>query len=218
MIGFFLVDQALCVYIHAFTPSKKFPLKETLTHVVWGFLNTKTYTLVVLLHMMNAGVTIPIWLWALDAYFQVDQRKFMISDLLRQVTQRFAFTISNQWAHWVELFYHQHRMAHLPKVILLTLVFTRIFFQGVRARAQATPLPPWNSLFRRSHLRWVGKNKKTTISAFICNHSGNGMPEEFFFLLLELGLGIGFGLTPASLNRLVQCQWYFEESDQFYTV
>ena len=78
MIGFFLVDQALCVYIHAFTPSKKFPLKETLTHVVWGFLNTKTYTLVVLLHMMNAGVTIPIWLWALDAYFQVDQTKFLI--------------------------------------------------------------------------------------------------------------------------------------------
>ena len=129
VIGFFLVDQALCVYIHAFTPSKKFPLKETLTHVVWGFLNTKTYTLVVLLHMMNAGVTIPIWLWALDAYFQVDQRKFMISDLLRQVTQRFAFTISSQWAHWVELFYHQHRMAHLPKVILLTLAFTRIFFK-----------------------------------------------------------------------------------------
>ena len=29
------------------------------------------------------------------------------------------------------------------------------------------------------------------------------MPEEFFFLLLELGLGIGFGLTPATLNRLV---------------
>jgi len=32
---------------------------------------------------------------------------------------------------------------------------------------------------------------------------GNGMPEEFFFLLLELGLGIGYGLTPATLNRLV---------------
>ena len=32
MICFFLVDQALCVYCHAFTPSKKFPLKETLTH------------------------------------------------------------------------------------------------------------------------------------------------------------------------------------------
>merc|ERR550517_1994755 len=102
VICFFLVDQALCVYCHTFTPSKKFPLKETLTHVVWGFLNTKTYTLVVLLHMMNAGVTIPLWLWALDAYFQV--------------TQRLSFAISSQWAHWVELFYHQHRMAHLPKV------------------------------------------------------------------------------------------------------
>ena len=33
---------------------------------------------------------------------------------------------------------------------------------------------------------------------------GNGMPEEFFFLLLEMGLGIGYGLTPATLNRLVQ--------------
>ena len=74
VLFFFLVDQALCVYCHAFTPSKKFPLKETLTHVVWGFLNTKTYTLVVLLHMMNAGVTVPLWLWALDAYFQVGEQ------------------------------------------------------------------------------------------------------------------------------------------------
>merc|ERR1712168_1543624 len=66
------------------------------------FLNTKTYTLVRLLHMMNAGVTIPLWLWALDAYFQV--------------TQRLSFAISSHWAHWQQLFYHQHRMAHLPKV------------------------------------------------------------------------------------------------------
>merc|ERR1712079_536092 len=102
VIGFFLADQALCVYCHAFTPSKKFPLKETFTHAVWGFLNTKTYTLVVLLHMMNAGVAIPLWLWALDAYFKV--------------TERLAYTVSRHWAHWLELFYHQHRMAHLPKV------------------------------------------------------------------------------------------------------
>jgi hypothetical protein len=27
------------------------------------------------------------------------------------------------------------------------------------------------------------------------------MPEEFFFLLLELGLGVGWGLIPATLNR-----------------
>ena len=63
--------QALCIYCHAFTPSKEFPLRETLTHAVWGFLNTKTYTLVLLLHMMNSGLQIPVWLWLLDAKLQV---------------------------------------------------------------------------------------------------------------------------------------------------
>ena len=29
------------------------------------------------------------------------------------------------------------------------------------------------------------------------------MPEEFFFLLLELSMGLVWGLTPATLNRLV---------------
>ena len=32
---------------------------------------------------------------------------------------------------------------------------------------------------------------------------GNGMPEEFFFLVLELVMGVQFGLIPATLNRLV---------------
>ena len=31
------------------------------------------------------------------------------------------------------------------------------------------------------------------------------MPEEFFFLLLELGMGIYFGIIPATLNRLAHC-------------
>ena len=34
-----------------------------------------------------------------------------------KVTERLAYTVSRQWAHWLELFYHQHRMAHLPKGI-----------------------------------------------------------------------------------------------------
>ena len=34
-----------------------------------------------------------------------------------KVTERLAYTVSRHWAHWLELFYHQHRMAHLPKVI-----------------------------------------------------------------------------------------------------
>ena len=52
--------------------------------------------------MMNAGVKIPIWIWLIDANFQL--------------TNRLSKIISDRWMHWLELFYHQHRMAHLPKV------------------------------------------------------------------------------------------------------
>ena len=65
-------------------------------------MNTKTYTLVLLIHMMNAGVSIPIWIWLLDAKLTL--------------TLKISKIISERWMHWLELFYHQHRMAHLPKV------------------------------------------------------------------------------------------------------
>ena len=55
IMAFFIYDQSLCYYVHYYTPSKKYDLKETMVHVVWGFLNTKTYTIVILLHMMNSG-------------------------------------------------------------------------------------------------------------------------------------------------------------------
>ena len=44
-------------------------------------------------------------------------------DIFNQVTQGLAYTISSHWAHWLELFYHQHRMAHLPKVRLLPILY-----------------------------------------------------------------------------------------------
>ena len=93
-------------------PFKKFTSQETLIHAVWGFLNTKTYTIVLLLHMMNSGVTIPIWIWLIDAKFQV--------------TTNISKFVSYYWMHWVELFYHQHRMAHLPKVLILSSWSRRI--------------------------------------------------------------------------------------------
>ena len=58
--------------------------------------------------MMNSGVTIPIWIWLIDAKFQV--------------TTNISKFISYYWMHWVELFYHQHRMAHLPKVLILCII------------------------------------------------------------------------------------------------
>merc|ERR1719483_192428 len=154
--AFFLADQALCLYCHLFTPSKEFTLKETLIHVVWGFLNTKTYTLVILLHMMNAGVSIPIWIWLID--WQLG------------LTLKLSEAISSRGMHWMELFYTQHRMAHLPKVY--------------------------------DHAHKLHHYLHGTL-AFDAHIYGNGMPEEYFFLLLELLTGVLWGLTPATLNKLV---------------
>ena len=58
------------------------------------------------------GPWMPISRW-------VNKVRTSICEILNQVTQRLAFTISTHWAHWLELFYHQHRMAHLPKVLHL---------------------------------------------------------------------------------------------------
>ena len=84
------------------------PPRETLTHVVWGFLNTKTYTLVVLLHMAGAGVRVPLLVWLVDAKLQL--------------TNRVSTLLSDKTMHWLELFYTQHRIAHLPRSVLYTSV------------------------------------------------------------------------------------------------
>ena len=57
------------------------------------------------------GPWMPISRW-------VNEARTSVYEIFNQVTQRLAYTISNHWAHWLELFYHQHRMAHLPKVHL----------------------------------------------------------------------------------------------------
>jgi len=154
ILAFFIFDQGLCFYVHYFTPSKIFTLRETMTHFIWGFLNTKTYTLVIFLHMMNAGVKIPIWIWIIDANFQL--------------TNKLSKIISDRWMHWLELFYHQHRMAHLPKVY--------------------------------EHAHKLHHYLHGTLS-FDAHIYGNGMPEEFFFLLLELLAGTWYGKMPATLNK-----------------
>merc|ERR1712241_359236 len=154
IIAFFIFDQGLCFYIHYFTPSKKFSIQETMVHVVWGFLNTKTYTIVLLLHMMNADVSIPIWIWLIDAKFKL--------------TTRISKIVSYKWMHWVELFYHQHRMAHLPKVY--------------------------------EHAHKLHHFLHGTLS-FDAHIYGNGMPEEYFFMVLELLMGTWYGKIPATLNK-----------------
>ena len=153
---FFVYDQLCCLYCNYFTPARQFSARETLVHAVWGFLNTKTYTLVLLLHMMNAQVTIPVLLWLLDWKLEL--------------TLRVSSWLSSSCAHWLELFYTQHRTAHLPRVY--------------------------------EHAHKLHHYLHGTL-AFDAHIYGNGMPEEFFFMLLELTMGVQFGLMPATLNRLI---------------
>jgi len=156
IVAFFIIDQALCCYCHFLTPSKEFTVKETIIHCIWGFINTKTYHVVLLLHLAAVDFNIPLLVWFIDAAFKI--------------TPFIADNVSKFWMHWLELFYHQHRMAHLPKVY---------------------------EHAHKLHHYLHGTN------AFDAHIYGNGMPEEFFFMLLEVGMGLYARLTPASLNRFI---------------
>ena len=115
--------------------------------------------------MMNAQVSIPIMLWLLDWKLELTLR---ISDVL-----------SSKFAHWLELFYTQHRIAHLPKVY--------------------------------EHAHKLHHYLHGTL-AFDAHIYGNGMPEEFFFMVLELTMGVNLGLMPATLNRLI-LQYSFDNKN-----
>ena len=43
---------------------------------------------------------------------------------------------------------------------------------------------------------------------------GNGMPEEFFFMLLEVLAGTVYGITPATLNKLILQYRYISRAIQ----
>jgi hypothetical protein len=70
--------------------------------VVYGFVNCKTYFLVLLLHLSGTRARINVAVWLLDAVLGVSPR----------VSRAFS-----RWAlHWAAMFYTQHRIAHVPHV------------------------------------------------------------------------------------------------------
>jgi sterol desaturase/sphingolipid hydroxylase (fatty acid hydroxylase superfamily) len=77
--------------------------RKLAAHVLFGFANSKTYTLVLLLLMRAARCDIDLLAWALEARLGLGAR-------LCEASMRWA------GVHWQPLFYHQHRMAHLPRV------------------------------------------------------------------------------------------------------
>jgi hypothetical protein len=104
--AFFLFDQAVCAYLVFFdtTDGKpvKIPFLKAIKHISYGFLNCKTYTLIIFLHMYHSGVRFSFTVWMLDCVFRI--------------SPRIARTFTLATLHWAAIFYHQHRMAHIPRV------------------------------------------------------------------------------------------------------
>ena len=100
---FFLWDQWGCLAVQRKTPLGKTATRDTATllqHALYGFFNTKTYTLVILL--LCRGNTIAVLPWVFDALFGLASQ---LADSISAVTM-----------HWALLFYHEHRIVHLPRV------------------------------------------------------------------------------------------------------
>lgn len=100
---FFIIDQALCaacVWRTPACPTAPITRARLTQSIVFGFLNCKTYFLLLLLPLR--GVGLPLVPWLLDAWFGISIK----------ATRYFA----RRFLHWAALFYIQHSVAHLPNV------------------------------------------------------------------------------------------------------
>ena len=112
IVLFFLVDQIFCITCHFVTrkfKTKEFSyrqdssqMKDIFKHATWGFVNSKTYHLILLLLMYNNEIKISVFPLLVDAALGITPR-------LVKVFTKFGF-------YFEELVYHFHRMAHLPFV------------------------------------------------------------------------------------------------------
>ena len=103
IICFFLIDQILCLICTFITPRGKtvqMTTERILKSVFFGFINTKSYFLVLL--FLLRGVNLSLFVWIFDAILNISGR---ISQFM-----------NGKIPCWEILFYHQHRIAHLPYV------------------------------------------------------------------------------------------------------
>uniref|UniRef100_A0A7R9W3T3 Fatty acid hydroxylase domain-containing protein n=1 Tax=Pseudictyota dubia TaxID=2749911 RepID=A0A7R9W3T3_9STRA len=97
---FLILDQLLCVYTLFKTPVgpvEKLPAKRIWQSVWYGFLNCKTYYLILL--PLSYGTKIAIIPWLVDYFLG-------LSNLITKRTM----------TYWTVLFYHAHRVGHIPIV------------------------------------------------------------------------------------------------------
>ena len=97
---FLLIDQILCLF--CMKKSIIFKKKELLKHIFYGFLNCKTYNLLLLFTLYGTKINVTIWL--IDAIFSLSERLVYFVNYSQILSQ------------WTPLFYHMHRISHLPVV------------------------------------------------------------------------------------------------------
>jgi hypothetical protein len=100
---FFAIDQILCLICTFATPrGKSAPMtfQRVMKSVFFGFINTKSYFFILL--FLLRGVKISLFVWVLDAALNISGRISLI--------------MNGSIPCWEILFYHQHRIAHLPYV------------------------------------------------------------------------------------------------------
>jgi hypothetical protein len=99
---FFLVDQSVCLLVYLYNNDGS--VKLTLSRVAFGFINTKTYYLILWLATLNSPVHVP---------------RLVLASFVSAILQRHV------WPHvqrglnippFPALFYNQHRLGHLPGV------------------------------------------------------------------------------------------------------
>lgn len=100
-----VLDQLMCYLLCYETPKgRTVPMdrKTLATHFVYGFLNCKTYSVILLLLLWAQNFNIRIVIWLLDASLGLTTK---IAGLLGRLTM-----------DWATIYYHQHRIAHLPMI------------------------------------------------------------------------------------------------------
>jgi hypothetical protein len=108
----FLVDQLICLSLLFRTPigrPQRVPWRRTLQSVGYGFINCKTYWLILLILLMRYGVRVDLLalgIHALIPYAWIMRGARAIKPILPPNTTHWTFPGA--------MFYHYHRMVHLP--------------------------------------------------------------------------------------------------------
>jgi hypothetical protein len=112
ILWWFVIDQLTCVLFCLWTPNGRpvrYPPGRLLQSWVYGFLNCKTYWLVLLFACQ--GFRIDLLAWTLLALVP-SRAVAYVSGLLRPLLRAASF----HWTFQSSMFYHSHRLVHLPCV------------------------------------------------------------------------------------------------------